>query len=106
MTSTIATNSTIAVQLHDRFGSVKPGVSRTSLVKDEHSQFALIQLSAGTHLPEHSVPRPVSLTVLDGHGVLTIEGREIALEYGIFVYMSPNTPHSLHATEDLAFLHN
>jgi quercetin dioxygenase-like cupin family protein len=106
MNSSTATNPTIAVQLRDQFESVKPDVSRTSLVKNEHSQFALIQLSAGTRLPEHSVPRSISLTVLDGHGVLTIEGREIALEYGVFVYISPNTPHALYATENLAFLHN
>lgn len=104
MTSTTATNPTIAIQLRD-LESVKSGVSRTNLVKGEHSQFALMQLSAGTHLPEHQVPRCVSITVLDGHGILTIEGRKIALEHGVFVYMSPNTPHALHATEDLAFLH-
>jgi nitric oxide dioxygenase len=106
MTSSIATHSTVAAQLLDQMECVRPGVSRTHLVKDEHSQFTLIQLSAGTHLPEHCLPRPVSLTVLNGHGVLTIEGQEIALEHGVFIYMSPNTPHSLYATEDLTFLHS
>lgn len=105
MISKIATDATLAVQLRDQFESVKPGVSRTNLVKDEHSQFVLIQLSAGTCLPEHSVPRPVSITVLEGHGILTIEEREIALEHGVFVYMSANTLHTLRATGNLAFLH-
>jgi quercetin dioxygenase-like cupin family protein len=105
MTSSTNTTSTVAVQLRDHFEVVKPGVTRTHLAKDERNQFALIQLSAGTRLPEHTAPRHVSVTVLDGRGTLTVGGREVALEPGVFVYMPANTPHAVYATENLAFLH-
>jgi quercetin dioxygenase-like cupin family protein len=92
-------------QLRDQADYTKSGVSRTSLVKNEQGQFSLVCLSAGTHLPEHTAPRNVSVTVIEGRGILTLDGREVALEPGVFVYMPAHTPHSLQALENLAFLH-
>lgn len=83
----------------------KPGVSRTVLVQDEHTRFALICLSAGTQMPEHTAADNVSVTVIEGRGILTLAGQNVTLEPGVFVYLPANTPHALHATENLAFLH-
>jgi quercetin dioxygenase-like cupin family protein len=47
----------------------------------------------------------VTVTVIEGRGILTLDGREVALEPGVFVYMPAHTPHSLQALENLAFLH-
>ncbi|MEH1934410.1 MAG: cupin domain-containing protein [Nostoc sp.] len=49
--------------------------------------------------------RHISVTVIEGRGVLTLQGREITLQPGVFVYLPANTPHALHALENLAFLH-
>ncbi|MEO8892851.1 MAG: cupin domain-containing protein [Coleofasciculaceae cyanobacterium] len=43
--------------------------------------------------------------MIEGRGILTLEGREITLQPGVFVYMPAKTPHALHALENLAFLH-
>ena len=45
------------------------------------------------------------MTVIEGRGVLTLEGREITLQPGVFVYIPANIPHALRALENLAFLH-
>lgn len=37
--------------------------------------------------------------------VLTLEGREITLQPGVFVYIPASIPHALRALENLAFLH-
>lgn len=95
----------LTVQLHDQANYTKSGVSRTSLVKDEQGQFSLVCLSAGTHIAEHTAPRNVTVTVIEGRGILTLDGREVTLEPGVFVYMPAHTPHSLQASENLAFLH-
>jgi quercetin dioxygenase-like cupin family protein len=106
MTSTTSsTSSSFNSNLHDLVNYTKPGVSRTALIKDEHTSFALICLTAGTQMPEHSTPRNVSVTVIEGRGILTLAGQEITLESGVFVYMPANTPHSLQAIANLAFLH-
>jgi quercetin dioxygenase-like cupin family protein len=83
----------------------KLGVTRKALAKDEQSNFSLLCLTAGTSLPEHTAPRHVSLTVIEGRGTFTLNGQEIALQSGVFIYMPANTPHALHALENLALLH-
>jgi quercetin dioxygenase-like cupin family protein len=92
-------------QLQTQADYTKPGVHRTPLVKDEQGQFSLICLTAGTVMPEHRAARNASVTVIEGHGILTLEGREITLQPGVFVYIPANTPHALQALVNLAFLH-
>lgn len=60
-------------------------------------ELSLICLTAGTEMLGHSASRNVSITV--------IEGCEIALQPGVFVYMPAKTRHALRALENLAFLH-
>jgi quercetin dioxygenase-like cupin family protein len=95
----------LTIQLRDQADYSKSGISRTSLVKDEQGQFSLVCLSAGTHIAEHTAPRNATVTVIEGRGILNLDGREVTLERGVFVYMPAHTPHSLHALENLAFLH-
>lgn len=102
---TTTNNPTFTANLQELADYSKPGVSRKALVKDEQVSFALICLSAGTKMPEHTAARNVSVTVIEGHGILTLAGQEITLEPGVFLYMPANTPHALHAIENLAFLH-
>lgn len=99
------TASTFTANLRELVDYTKPGVSRKPLIQDEHTRFALICLSAGTQLPEHTAARNVSVTVIEGRGILTLAGQEVVLEPGVFVYMPANTPHALYAIENLAFLH-
>jgi quercetin dioxygenase-like cupin family protein len=105
MSSTQQISSTVVSQLLQQINYEKPGISRQILARDEHSTNALVCITAGTSIPEHSTPRTVCLTVLDGHGILTVEKQEIALDPGVFVRILPNVPHSLSAIENLAFLH-
>lgn len=98
-------NLSFTTQLKEFADYTKPGVTRKNLVKDEQTQFSLICIAAGFEIPEHSASRHVSVTVIEGKGTLTLEGREITLEAGVFVYMPANTPHALKALENLAFLH-
>ncbi|WP_313898039.1 cupin domain-containing protein [Nodosilinea sp. LEGE 07298] len=42
--------------------------------------------------------------VLEGQGTLTLNGEDVELVPGRFVFMPANAPHALKATENLAFL--
>lgn len=99
------TQQSFITQLQEQANYTKPGTTRKSLVKDEQVQFSLVCLTAGTEIPEHVASRNVSVTVIEGRGILTLEGREITLQPGVFVYMPAKTPHALRALENLAFLH-
>ncbi|MBD2104566.1 cupin domain-containing protein [Leptolyngbya sp. FACHB-261] len=105
MVTTRSPHSAITAQLYERIDYTKPKVTRIPLVKTEGSQFALICVTAGTELAEHATTRDVSITVIEGQGTLTLEGREVTLEPGVFVFMPANTPHALQASTNLAFLH-
>ncbi|MGV0029424.1 cupin domain-containing protein [Phormidesmis priestleyi] len=105
MLSLSENNAGVTVNLRELADYTKPGVTRKALVKDEHHSFSLVCLTAGTKIPEHTAPRNVSVTVIEGRGVFTLEGREITLQPGVFIYVPANTPHALSASESLAFLH-
>lgn len=108
MTTTSTTSTTPAsftAQLKEWIDYSKPGVTRKAIVKDAQPPIALMCLTAGTELSEHTAPRIVTLMVIDGRGTFTLEGREIVMEPGVFIYMPANTPHALRAEENLAFLH-
>lgn len=104
MMSTSA-NSSFTAQLKAWVDYSKPGVTRKTIIKDAQPPIALLCLTAGTELAEHTAPRTVSLMVIEGRGTFTLEGREIEMEPGVFIYMPAHTPHALRAEENLAFLH-
>lgn len=95
----------VTANLRELADYTKPGVTRKALTKDEQNSFSLLCLTAGTKMPEHTAPRNISVTVIEGRGVLILQGREITLQPGVFVYLPANTPHALHALENLTFLH-
>ncbi|MDV2997037.1 MAG: hypothetical protein N4J56_006742 [Chroococcidiopsis sp. SAG 2025] len=103
--ATSINQTSVNTQLRDLIDYSKPGVSRQILVNSGSDRFSVVCLTARTALPEHTTRRNVSIIVLEGRGILTLEGREIALEPGVFVYLPANAPHALQATENLAFLH-
>lgn len=104
-TATPAPTAPVVANLRERATYDRPGVSRTALIHDEHTRFALVCVSAGTEIPEHTAPRNVSVTVIEGLGLLTLNGQSIALEPGVFVYIPAHLPHALRAIQNLAFLH-
>lgn len=105
MLSTSKNSAEVNINLRELADYTKPGVTRKALAKDEHTSFALLCLTAGTKLPDHSASRHISITVIEGSGILTLKEQEIALQPGVFVYLPANTPHALLALENLAFLH-
>lgn len=105
MTTTSTTSASFTAQLKESIDYSKPGVTRKAIVKDAQPPIALMCLTAGTELSEHTAARIVTLMVIDGLGTFTLEGREIVMEPGVLIYMPANTPHALRAEENMAFLH-
>ncbi|OIO39221.1 MAG: cupin [Candidatus Omnitrophica bacterium CG1_02_49_10] len=82
----------------------KEGVLSKVLVKSQNTNYTLFCLGKGSDISEHTTTREASVTVLKGRGTFTLEGKNIKLEPGVFIYMPPDAPHSLKADEDLALL--
>ena len=54
-------------------------------------------------IAQHTSTRNAVITVVEGTGNLNLEGKDIALAPGVFIFMSANAPHAVQAKENLAF---
>lgn len=104
MNSTITTLQSLVTQLREQIEYPSAGVLSKVLVKDKFCQYTLFCLAANTEISEHTSTRNATVNVIEGRGILTLEGKDIALEPGIFVLMPANAPHALRTEENLAFL--
>jgi quercetin dioxygenase-like cupin family protein len=104
MTSTNTSLSSFSFPLKERIEYPDGGVLSKVLFKDNHCQYTLFCLAEGTNISEHTSTRNAVVQVIEGRGILTLEGEEIQLEPGIFVLMKANAPHALKAEENLTFL--
>ncbi len=99
-------NAGIGINLRQLADYTKPGVTRKAIVKNERNRISLLCLTAGTEISEHTAPHDISIAVIEGHGVFTLERCEITLQPGVFIYVPAMTPHALCASENLALLLN
>lgn len=101
--TTQATQS-FTLHLPDKIEYPQEGIFSKVLLKDQNCQYTLFRLAAETEISEHTSTRNATVNVLAGKGILTLEGKEISLAPGVFVFMKANAPHALKAEENLAFL--
>jgi quercetin dioxygenase-like cupin family protein len=104
MTTTVATSQSTTVQLRDLIEYAPAGVLSKVILKYHAGQQTLLCLAAGTDISEHTSTQNAIVHVLEGQGILTLNGQDIALEPGVLVFMPANAPHALKAHENLAFL--
>ncbi|MGK7875337.1 MAG: cupin domain-containing protein [Xenococcaceae cyanobacterium] len=104
MKSISTPNSSFAIPLQDLIEYPAAGILSKVLVKDNNCQYTLFCLATGTELEEHTSTRNAAITVIEGKGTLILEGKEIRLEAGVFVFMPANGSHALKASDNLAFV--
>ena len=104
MAATTLSNSSFVTQLREQIEYPTNGVLSKVLLKDNNCQYTLFCLASGTEISEHTSTRNATVNVIEGRGILTLEGRNITLEPGVFVFMPANAPHALKTEESLAFL--
>lgn len=98
------TSSSLFTQLQNKIEYAETGVLSKVLLKAPYIQYTLFCLAAKTDIAEHTSTRNAVVYVIEGQGTLTLEGQDIPLEPGVFVFMSANAPHALTAETNLAFL--
>lgn len=83
----IAPITSLVTDLNEQADYPETGVRNKPLHKDQQTQHGLMCLAAGTTIAEHASPRNVTIMVVAGQGTLTLEGREISLQPGVFIVM-------------------
>ncbi|MGB5713485.1 MAG: cupin domain-containing protein, partial [Waterburya sp.] len=101
---TSSNNSFIAANLQDLIEYPTSGILSKVLLKDKNIQYSLFCLAAGTEIEEHTSTRNAVVTVVEGTGNLNLEGKDIELTPGVFVFMPANAPHAVQAKDNLAFI--
>ncbi len=104
MTTPILSFQPTFTHLQEHIEYPKTGVLSKVLLQSKACQYTLFCLAADTNISEHSSTRNAVVQGLEGKGILTLEGKDIALEPGVFIVMPANAPHALRAIENLAFL--
>jgi nitric oxide dioxygenase len=105
MNTTVASsNNSFTATLQDLIEYPTSGIFSKTLLKDSNSQYSLFCLAAGTKIDEHASTRNAVFTVVEGSGNLNLEGKDIALAPGVFVFLPANVPHAVQAQESLAFV--
>jgi quercetin dioxygenase-like cupin family protein len=96
--------TTSAIRWVDAIEYPETGVNSQILLEDANCRYMLMSLAAGMHIAEHASPHNATLNVIEGQGVLTLEGKDLVLESGVFVFIPATAPHSVKAVTSLTFL--
>lgn len=102
--TTTNTVESFTIQLQDKLEYPSDGVLSKVILKDNSCQYTLFCLAAGTDISEHTSSRNATVNVIEGRGILNLEGKDILLEAGVFVFMKAKALHALKAESNLAFL--
>lgn len=76
----------------------------TSLLKTPRLQLMRVVLSAGSGMPEHSVPGAITVHCLEGTAVVTTASRRCELHPGQLVMLPENEHHAVQALTDSSLL--
>jgi len=93
-----------SIQLKDVFEFKNEGIFSKVLSKSETYNYSIMCLAKGSDIDTHTSTKNGGVYVLQGKGIFNLEGKDIVLAPGVFIFMPANAKHSLRADEDLAIL--
>ncbi|MBI2046850.1 cupin domain-containing protein [Candidatus Pacearchaeota archaeon] len=82
----------------------KEGVLSKEIIRTRKNNVSLFCMAAGTEIGEHTSTRQGFVYVIEGRGIFSLEGRDIKMLPGVFIFMKENAIHSLKAEENTAFM--
>jgi len=84
-----------------------PGLSSASthaIVRVDAFEAVRLVVPAGTGIPSHKVPGPITLHCIKGHARLGLDDQTIELRGGDWVHLEGGAPHSVEGVEDTSLL--
>jgi quercetin dioxygenase-like cupin family protein len=97
------------VRLADASAELSPAESAAgrrarTLLKHDQLRVVLVTMRAGAELQEHRAPGPITIQALDGRFSVSAGGGTQIIDAGQVIALAPDTPHSVSAIADGAFL--
>ena len=82
----------------------KQGVLSKEIFRNEKTDCTLFCMASGTKISEHTSTKQGFIYVIEGKGIFNLQGENIEMKEGVFIYMKENSVHSLKAEEHTSFL--
>jgi len=80
------------------------GILSKVIVKTDKNNVTLFCMAKGTNISEHTTTKEGFVYVVEGKGIFNLEGKDIEMLPGVFIYLQKNQKHSLKAEEDTTFI--
>ncbi len=80
------------------------GILSKVITKTDKQNVTLFSMAAGTSIGDHTSTKEGFVYVIEGKGIFNLEGEDIIMQPGVYIYMDSNAKHSLKAEEDTSFL--
>ena len=82
----------------------KKGILSKDIIKNNKLNVTLFCMAKGTEISEHTSTKQGFVYIIEGDGVFNLEGKDIVMSSGVFIYMGENAIHSLKANENTSFI--
>lgn len=82
----------------------KKGVLSKVIAKSNKIDVTLFCMAEGTELSEHTSTKQGYVYVIEGDGIFNLEGKDIKMSSGVFIYMKENSIHSLKVSKNTSFI--
>lgn len=93
-----------AAALEQLIGYADDSVVSKTLLDKPIGTITLFAFDAGQRLSEHTAPFDAVVQVVDGQGVVTIDGNDHTVETGQIIIMPANIPHAVRAEQKFKML--
>ena len=80
------------------------GILSKEVVKNDKIEVSLFCMAKGTEISEHTSTKQGFVYVLEGKGIFNLEGKDIKMMPGVFIFMKARAVHALKAEESIAFI--
>lgn len=80
------------------------GILSREIVKNNKFDITLFCMAKGTEISEHTSTKQGFVYVIEGDGIFNLEGKDIIMSSGVFIYMDENAIHSLKVNENTSFI--
>lgn len=94
----------VPLALADAIDYADGGIVSKTLLDKKSGTLTLFSFDAGQGLSEHTSPYDATVQILDGQGVLTINGERVLAKTGSLVIMPANIPHDVQAEQRFKML--
>jgi len=96
------TGKTISLIAETQFA--ENGIVSRTVFRSEHCRVVLFGFAAGQELSEHTSTQHALVQILSGTCDFTVAGERHALKAGDLLYLAPNQPHAVGATQPFSML--